>query len=68
MATQSLSEQLYEKVADASAIADLMANCSTEHLAKDTLTNAGAALLRVLEGIDAVAGDVQELEHRRGAA
>ncbi|WP_213600776.1 hypothetical protein [Pseudoxanthomonas japonensis] len=68
MATQSLSEQLYEKVADASAIADLMANCNTEHLAKETLANAGAALLRVLEGIDAVAGDVQALERQRGAA
>ena len=64
MTNQSLSERIYEKVADASAIADLMANCNAEHLARDTLANAGAALLRVLASIDAVAGEVQTLESR----
>ena len=49
MATQANTEKLLQ----AKAIADLMANCKPEHLLDDTLANAGAALVAILDEIEA---------------
>lgn len=58
MATATVTEQITETVAHAKAIADLMANCNTEHLLGSTLPDAGAALTTMLERIDLLAGQL----------
>lgn len=55
MATQTVTEArdaIASKVAQAIGIADLLRNASPEHLAPDTLANAGDALIGLLREVD----------------